>query len=374
MPTAASVPTRVPFVDLHAQSAEVRTAIDAAIAGVLDSTTFILGPEVAAFESEFATFVGAKGAIGVASGTAALELALRACDIGPGDEVITSAHTFIATAEAISHTGARPVFVDIDPATYAIDPTMVEAAITARTRAIVPVHLYGQPADMGALAQIAQRHGLRLIEDAAQAHGADVGGVRCGALGDLACFSFYPAKNLGAYGDAGAVTGNDPDLLARVGKLRDHGRTTKYEHDEVGFGERLDALQAAILRVKLRHLERWTELRREHARRYAELLAGTTVAKPEEASGRRHVYHLYVVRSPRRDALLAHLREQGIGAGVHYPIPLHRQRAYLAQGYSDVVLPETERAAAEVLSLPMYPELTDSQLRAVADVVRSLPE
>ena len=374
MPAAAIVPTRVPFVDLSAQFRDVRAAIDTAIADVLDSTTFILGPEVAAFESEFATFVGARGAIGVASGTAALELALRACDIGPGDEVITSAHTFIATAEAISHTGARPVFVDIDPVTYTIDPVAVEAAITPRTRAIVPVHLYGQPADMGALAHIAERHSLRIIEDAAQAHGAEFGGARCGTLGDLACFSFYPAKNLGAFGDAGAVTGNDPDLLARVGKLRDHGRTTKYEHDEIGFGERLDALQAAVLRVKLRHLERWTDLRRDHARRYAELLAGTTVATPDEVAGRRHVFHLYVVRSPRRDALLAHLREQAIGAGVHYPIPLHRQPAYLAQGYSDVVLPETERAAAEVLSLPMYPELTDAQLKAVADAVRSVPE
>ncbi len=374
MTTSAIVPTHVPFVDLAAQFPEIRAEIDAAIAKVVDSTGFILGPEVAAFETEFAAFVGAAGAVGVASGTAAIELALRACEVVPGDEVITSAHTFIATAEAISHTGARPVFVDIDPLTYAIDPVLVEAAITPRTKAILPVHLYGQPADMGTLSAIAKRHGLMLIEDAAQAHGAAVDGVRCGSLGDLACFSFYPGKNLGAFGDAGAVTGNDPDLLARVRKLRDHGRTTKYEHDEIGFGERLDTLQAAVLRVKLRHLERWTEQRRDHARRYRELLDGTPVTTPVEADGRRHVYHLYVVRSRARDAHLAALRDAGIGVGVHYPIPLHRQPAYAKIGYADVSLPETERAAAEVLSLPMYPELTDVQLQAVAGAVRSLAE
>jgi dTDP-4-amino-4,6-dideoxygalactose transaminase len=374
MTTGAVVPTRVPFVDLAAQFPEIRAEIDAAIATVIDSTAFIQGPAVAAFEAEFAAFVGAAGAVGVASGTAAIELALRACRIGTGDEVITSAHTFIATAEAISHTGARPVFVDIDPLTYAIDPNLVEAAVTPRTRAILPVHLYGQPADMVALSEIAERHGLRLIEDAAQAHGAEVDGVRCGSLGDLACFSFYPGKNLGAFGDAGAVTGNDQDLLAQVRKLRDHGRTTKYEHDEIGFGERLDTLQAAILRVKLRHLDRWTEQRREHAARYRELLAGTSVTTPVEAEGRRHVYHLYVIRSRARDAHLAGLREAGIGVGVHYPIPLHRQPAYVAIGYGSLSLPETERAAAEILSLPMYPELTDDQLQAVARAVKSVTE
>lgn len=366
-PTTSAV--RVAFGDLAAQYPEIRAEIDAAIARVLDSTSFILGPEVAAFEASFAAFVGAGGAVGVASGTAALELALRACDIGPGDEVITSAHTFIATAEAISHTGARPVFVDIEPVSYAIDPERVEAAITDRTKAILPVHLYGLPADMTALREIADRRHVRLIEDAAQAHGAAVGGVRCGSLGDLACFSFYPGKNLGAYGDAGAVTGNDPDLLNRVRKLRDHGRTTKYEHDEIGMGERLDAIQAAILNVKLAHLERWTEQRRAHARRYDELLGASSVARPVEVTGRRHVYHLYVVRSDRRDELATHLRNAGIGVGVHYPIPLHRQPAYVAQGYGDTHLPETEGAAAQVLSLPMFPELRDVHLRSVADAI-----
>jgi dTDP-4-amino-4,6-dideoxygalactose transaminase len=266
------------------------------------------------------------------------------------------------------------VFVDIDPLTYAIDPNLVDVAVTPRTKAILPVHLYGQPADMVALSEIAKRHGLRLIEDAAQAHGAEVDGVRCGSLGDLACFSFYPGKNLGAFGDAGAVTGNDQDLLAQVRKLRDHGRTTKYEHDEIGFGERLDTLQAAVLRVKLRHLERWTEQRREHATRYRELLAGTSITTPVEAGGRRHVYHLYVIRSGARDAHLAGLREAGIGVGIHYPIPLHRQPAYAAIGYRSLSLPETERAAAEVLSLPMYPELTEDQLQAVARAVKSVTE
>lgn len=370
--TADAVASRpIPLVDLAAQYPELRADVDAAIARVLDSTAFILGSEVTDFETAFAAFLGARAAVGVASGTAALELALLACGVGPGDEVITTAHTFMATAEAISHTGARPVFVDIDPATYGVDPTRVEDAITQRTRAIMPVHLYGQPTDMPALVDIARRHGLRIIEDAAQAHGAEVEGRRCGTIGDLAGFSFYPGKNLGAYGDAGAVTGDDEDLLAQVRKLRDHGRKTKYEHDEVGFGERLDALQAAILGVKLRHLETWTELRRAHAKRYSELLTGSSVELPIEAPGRRHVYHLYVVRSKRRDDLLAHLKAAGVMAGVHYPVPLHRQPAYVSLGYGELQLPETERAAHEVLSLPMYPELTDEQIGTVADAVRT---
>lgn len=372
--SSAGIGTRpIPLVDLAAQYPEIRSEVDAAIARVLDSASFILGREVSEFEAAFAAFVGSAGAVGVASGTAALHLALLACDVGPDDEVITTAHTFIATAEAISHTGARPVFVDIDPATYTLDPVRVEAAITPRTKAIIPVHLYGQPADMTALVDIARRYGLRIVEDAAQAHGAEVDGRRCGSIGDLACFSFYPGKNLGAYGDAGAVTGNDPDLLARVRKLRNHGRTTKYEHDEVGFGERMDALQAAILGVKLRRLEAWTELRRAHAARYAELLQGSPVALPVEARGRRHVYHLYVIRSGRRDALLEHLRSAGIGAGIHYPVPLHRQPAYTSRGYRELELPETELAAREVLSLPMYPELSEEQIETVASAIRGWP-
>jgi dTDP-4-amino-4,6-dideoxygalactose transaminase len=360
----------VPGVDLAAQYAQIRGDIDAAIQRVLDRTSFILGSEVETFESDYAAYVGAKGAVGLSSGTAALELALRALGVGDGDEVITTAHTFIATAEAISNIGARPVFADIDPETYNVDPNHVETLITDRTRAIVPVHLYGQPADLDALMEIASRRGIFVIEDAAQAHGAEIGGRRCGSIGHLACFSFYPGKNLGAYGDAGAVTGNDPDLLAHIRLLRDHGRTTKYEHVEIGFAERIDALQAAILAAKLPHLEGWTEARRAHARRYDEKLAGSAVTTPREAPGVRHVYHWYVVRSRDRDRLLSHLKERGIGAGIHYPIPLHRQPAYMALGYGDVSLPHTERAAAEVLSLPIYPELTAEQLDWVVASVR----
>jgi dTDP-4-amino-4,6-dideoxygalactose transaminase len=365
---------RIPLVDLKAQYVSIKSEIDAAIQRVVDNTSFILGKEVTDFEEAFASYVGAKGAIGMASGTAALHLALLACGVGLGDEVITTAHTFIATAEAISHTGARPVFVDIDPQTYNIDPKQVEDAITPRTKAILPVHLYGQPASMESLLDIAQRHNLWLIEDAAQAHGAEYKGQRCGSIGHLACFSFYPGKNLGAYGDAGAVTGNDEALLAKVRKLRDHGRTSKYEHDEIGFGERLDALQAAVLGAKLPHLEGWIEARRAHARLYNELLADCDVVTPYESPEVRHVYHLYVIRTPRRDMMLAHLKSQGIAAGVHYPIPLHWQPAYLKQGYGDVSLPITERVASEVVSLPMYPELSDEQIAYVVQAVKELTD
>ncbi len=362
----------IPLVDLKAQYASIKPEVDAAIKRVVDNTSFILGKEVTEFEQAFARYVGAKGAVGVASGTSALQLSLLACGVGPGDEVITTAHTFIATSEAISQTGARPVFVDIDPQTYNLDPSRVEAAITPRTKAILPVHLYGQPADLGALMEIAERHHLYLIEDAAQAHGAEYKGQRCGSIGHLACFSFYPGKNLGAYGDAGGVTGNDEALLTRVRKLRDHGRLTKYEHDEIGFGERIDALHAAILSAKLPHLEAWTEARRSHARFYNELLAGSDLVMPIESPEVRHVYHLYVIRTQRRGAVLDHLKQKGIGAGIHYPVPLHRQPAYLKQGYGDISLPITEQVAQEIVSLPMYPELTAEQLTYVAEAVKEV--
>ncbi len=362
----------IPLVDLKAQYASIKPEVDEAIKRVIDNASFILGQEVTEFEQAFARYVGAKGAVGVASGTSALQLSLLACGVGPGDEVITTAHTFIATAEAVSQTGAKPVFVDIDPQTYNLDPSRVEAAITPRTKAILPVHLYGQPADLGALMEIAERHHLYLIEDAAQAHGAEYKGQRCGSIGHLACFSFYPGKNLGAYGDAGGVTGNDEALLTKVRKLRDHGRLTKYEHDEIGFGERIDALHAAILSAKLPHLEAWTEARRSHARLYNEMLAGSDLVTPVESSQVRHVYHLYVIRTQRRGAILDHLKQKGIGAGIHYPIPLHRQPAYLKQGYGDVSLPVTEQAAQEIVSLPMYPELTVEQLAYVAEAVKEV--
>jgi dTDP-4-amino-4,6-dideoxygalactose transaminase len=356
---------KVPLVDLKAQYASIKPEVDAAIQRVVDNTSFILGEEVKAFETAFAAYVGAQGAVGVASGTSALQLALQASGVGRGDEVITTAHTFIATAEPISHLGATPVFVDIDPATFNIDPARVEDAITPRTRAILPVHLYGRPAPMAELMDIAARHHLVVIEDAAQAHGARYRGQACGTIGSMSCFSFYPGKNLGAYGDGGAVTSNDPDLLAHVRKLRDHGRTSKYEHDEIGYGERLDALQAAILNAKLTHLGDWTEARRAHARTYRDRLGGSDLVLPTEDPLDEHVFHLYVVRSQRRDALLAHLNEAGVGAGIHYPVPLHRQPAY--RDLAPVNLPHTEQAAAEVLSLPLFPELTEEQQAYVVD-------
>lgn len=362
---------QVPLVDLAAQYRSIQPEIDRAIQRILDRTAFILGDEVRDFEAAFAAYVDAEGAVGVSSGTAAIELSLRAIGLQPGDEVITTAHTFIATAEAISNAGGRPVFVDVEPDTFNLDPNRVEALVTDRTRVILPVHLYGHPADLTALMEIAQRRGLYLIEDAAQAVGAEIDGRRCGSIGHLACFSFYPGKNLGAYGDAGAVTSDDQELLDRIRRMRDHGRTTKYEHVEIGYAERIDALQAAVLAAKLPHLEAWTEARRAHARRYGELLQDLPVTPPVERDGVRHVYHLYVVRSSHRDALLEHLKANGVAAGIHYPIPLHRQPAYAGLGYEEMSLPETERAAAEVLSLPMYPELTEEQLQHICGGVRS---
>jgi dTDP-4-amino-4,6-dideoxygalactose transaminase len=299
-----------------------------------------------------------------------LHLALLALGVGPGDEVITSSHTFIATVEAIIRAGAKPVFVDIDPRTYNLDPNKVEAAITPRTKVLMPVHLYGQPAELKPLRELATGHHLWLIEDAAQAHLAEYEGKRCGGIGDLACFSFYPGKNLGAYGDAGAVTSNDEALLAEIRRLRDHGSKTKYEHEVFGYAERIDSLQAAILGAKLPRLEEWTEARRSHARAYNELLAGADVVMPYEAPNVRHVYHLYVIRVPRRDAMLAHLKSKGIDAGIHYPLPVHRQAAYLNQGYGEISLPVTEQVADEIISLPMYPELTREQIEYVASSVK----
>jgi len=359
----------VPLVDLRRQYRDIQAEIDGAIRRVIESGRFILGPEVEAFEKEFADYVGAPTAVGVASGTAALHLALLACDVGSGDEVITSPHTFIATAEAISHTGARPVFVDIDPETYTLDPQRVADAVTERTKAIVPVHLYGQPADMAPLVELSERHGIWLVEDAAQAHGAEYFGRRCGAIGHLAAFSFFPGKNLGAYGDAGAVTGRSAELLERVRRLRDHGRRSKYVHDEIGYGERLDSLQAAILSVKLAHLERWTELRRSIAARYSDALAPTALIVPQQRLGARHVYHLYVIRAPERDRLQHALAQVGISTGIHYPVPMHRQPAY--REFGELTFPEAERAAAEVLSLPIYPEMVDREVGYVIDHVMS---
>ncbi len=363
--------SKIEMVDLHAQYAAIKPEIDAAIQRVVDNTSFIMGPEVACFEQTFAALSNAAYGVGVASGTAALHLALLACGVGPGDEVITTPFSFFATAEAISQTGARPVFVDIDPHTYNLNPELIEAAITPRTRAIMPVHLYGQMAEMDDILTLARRHGLRVIEDAAQAHAAEYKGRRAGSLGDLACFSFYPSKNLGCYGDGGMVTGNDPDLIQRVRKLRDHGRTSKYEHDEVGWGYRLDALQAAILGAKLPHLEAWTDARRAHACQYNELLNDSDVTTPVALAHNRHVYHCYVVRTPRRNELAEHLKAAGIGVVIHYPLPLHRQPAYHGLGYAPGSLPVSEACAEQVISLPMFPELTAEQIARVATTVKS---
>jgi dTDP-4-amino-4,6-dideoxygalactose transaminase len=358
---------QIPFVDLQAQYARIKPEIDEAIQGILDSTRFIGGEPLTAFERDFATYCHAEYALGVANGTDALHLALRAAGIGQGDEVITAANTFIATAAAIDVTGATPIFVDIDLATHTIDPEQVERAITPRTKAIIPIHLYGQPADMDALMEIAERHGLIVIEDAAQAHGAEYNGRRAGSIGHMSCFSFYPGKNLGAYGDGGAITTNDPELVDRLDKLRDHGRTTKYEHAMVGWNSRLDALQAAILQVKLRHLDEWNEQRRQVAEWYGEALSGSDLIIPQVRAGSTHVYHLYVVMTEDREALQRNLEEAGIATGIHYPLPLHMQPAFAHLGYQQGDMPNAEYAASRILSLPMFPELTRDQAYAIAE-------
>jgi dTDP-4-amino-4,6-dideoxygalactose transaminase len=364
----------MPLVDLKAQYLSIKDEMDAAIQRVVDSTSFILGPEVRAFEEEFARFCGVQHAVGVDSGTAALHLAFLTCDIGSGDEVITTPHTFIATIGMLGRVGARPVFVDIDPWTYNIDPARIEAAITGRTKAIMPVHLYGQPAEMDPILEIADRHRLKVIEDAAQAHGAEYKGRQAGSMGHVAIFSFYPGKNLGAYGDAGAVVTDDGEIAEKVRMLRDHGRRDKYEHLLQGFNYRIDTLQAAILRVKLAHLKGWNEARRRHAATYRGLLSGLDLVLPYEPEHIRAVYHLFVVRLQERDALREHLQARGISTGIHYPIPLHLQPAYRHLGYKEGDFPITEECARQVLSLPMYPELTQEQMEEVTRAIKEFME
>jgi len=368
---------QVSFVDLTAQYTVIADEIDAAISKVLHGTDFILGQDVGPFEEEFAAFCEAEYAVGVDSGTSALELALRAYDIGPGDEVVTAANTFIATALAISYTGATPVLVDVDPQTYTMDVSELERAITPRTKAIIPVHLYGQPADMDPILEIAQRYGLVVIEDACQAHGARYKGKRVGSLGHAAAFSFYPAKNLGAYGDAGMVVTNDERVAESLRMLRNYGQREKYHHTLRGYNHRLDTLQAAVLRVKLKHLETWNAARRRHAQLYGELLAHSPVEPPAEADYAEPVYHLYVIRVEacpersrrNRDGLRAHLRDEGIATGIHYPIPIHLQPAYRDLGYEKGSFPVTEERAEQVLSLPMYAELTPVSIEYVAEAI-----
>ena len=363
--------THVPFVDLSAQYASVKDEVNRAIAGVLERTDFILGRDVEHFEAEFATFCGVQHAVGVDSGTSALELALRAYGVGPGDEVITAANTFIATALAISFTGATPVLVDVDPHTYTVDAASLEEAITPRTKAIVPVHLYGQPADMDPILELAERRGLVVVEDACQAHAATYKGRRAGSLGHAAAFSFYPGKNLGAYGDAGAVVTDDAKVAQSLKMLRNYGSAKKYHHTLRGFNRRLDTLQAAVLRVKLRYLDAWSDARREHAERYGELLKGSAVVPPTRAAYASPVYHLYVIRVQEREQLQAHLSAEGVSTGIHYPVPVHLQPAYGDLGYKLGDFPVTERYAQEIVSLPMYPELTPELISRVTDAIKS---
>ena len=360
----------VQFISLKAAHAELADELDAAALEVLRSGWYVLGPQVHAFEEEFAAWLGLPAAAGVASGTDALLLALLACDIGPGDEVITPSHTAVATVAAVELAGARPVLADIRPDTFTLDPDAVAAAITPRTRAIAAVHLYGQMADMEALAGLAERHGLILVEDCAQAHGATSNGRMAGTVGDIACFSFYPTKNLGAAGDGGLVASRRPELIERVRSLRQYGWRQRYISDEPGLNSRLDELQAALLRVKLRRVDAWNRQRQVLAARYDELLAASAVTTPVVAPGNEHVYHLYVIRSQQRDALQAHLTSRGIGAAIHYPAAVHQQPAYQRLAPPGG-LPEAERAVAEILSLPMYPQLTLEQVARVAESVRA---
>jgi dTDP-4-amino-4,6-dideoxygalactose transaminase len=362
----------IPGFELKTQYQKIRSEVEEAVLRVLSSTHYILGPEVEAFEAEFAAWHGARHAIGVGSGTEALHLALRAFDIGPGDEVICPPFTYMATAGAIAQTGARPVFADVELDTYGLDPARVAEAVTPRTRAMVVVHLFGHPAPMGPLLDIARRHNLVVIEDCAQATGAQVGDDKVGTLGDVGCFSFYPTKNLGGVGDGGMLLARDPEVARKLRMLRAHGQGgQKYYHEILGTNSRLDEIQAAVLRVKLRHLDEWNALRREAARSYGQKLAGKGLALPVEAPGCRHVYHQYTVRCPHRALLIEHLRQQGVGCTVYYPLSLHLQPLFAHLGGKRGDFPRSEEAQDQVLSLPMYPELTEEQIDQVAAAVGS---
>ena len=361
----------IPLADLKAQYRSVKPEIDAAIAHVVEHAQFALGPAVEAFEREFASYCGITETVAVNTGTSALHVALLAAGVGPGDEVITVPFTFVATVAAIEYAGAKPVFVDIDPDYYTMDPSALERAITPRTKAVMPVHLFGQPADMDPISDIARRHTLAVIEDACQAHGAEYKGRRAGSIGDIGCFSFYPGKNLGAYGEGGAAVTGNPQYADTMRLLRSWGEKARYEHAIRGFNYRMDGIQGAVLGVKLRHLERWTEARRRLAAAYGRLLTGTVARTPRERPGVRHVYHVYAVRLPRRDGWRARLAEKGIQTGVHYPIPVHLQPAYRDLGYKAGDFPVAEAVACEVLSLPLFPEMTDTQLEEVSGVLRA---
>ncbi len=360
----------VPYLDLRAQMRPLRQEIDAAIARTLDNCSFCLGPDVAQFEKDFAAFCGAEHCVGFNSGTSALHVAMLLLNIGRGDEVISTPCTFVATSWAISYVGAKPVYVDVDDATFNLDPAQVERAITPRTKAILPVHLYGHPFDVDPLLAISRKHNIPLVEDAAQAHAAKYKGKVIGTFGVMSCFSFYPGKNLGAYGEGGAIVTNNAAYAARARALREHGSSQRYYHDEVGFNYRMEGIQGAVLGVKLKHLADWTRERRRVAHRYHELLADTPLQLPREASWAESAYHLYVVRHPRRDDLKKHLEANKVGCALHYPLPLHLQKCYAGLGHQPGSFPVAEKAARECLSLPIYPELTEAQIQRVVAVIK----
>ena len=367
---AGKTEVKVPFVDLKAQYATIKEDINAAVGKVLESCYFIGGPVLDAFEVQFAEFVGAKHCVGVGNGTDAITLAVRAAGIKRGDEVLVPANSFFASAEAVSNAGATPVFVDVDPVTFHMNPQLAEQAITPRTKAILPVHLYGQAVDMRPFVAMAAKHNLVIIEDCAQAHGSQVNGEVIGSSGRLTCYSFYPGKNLGAYGDGGAITTSDTEIYNRLRMLRDHGSPVKYNHQEIGYNSRLDSLQAAVLSVKLPHLKSWNAARHANATKLAKLMEGMPILAPEVPEASRHAFHLFVVRCTKRDELLAFLAEKGVQAGIHYPVPLHLTGAYQSAGAPGKgSMPVTEKLASEIASLPMFPELTDAQISYVAEVL-----
>jgi dTDP-4-amino-4,6-dideoxygalactose transaminase len=362
---------KVPFLDLKAQLAPIREEINAAINDVIDATAFAGGPFVEKFEKAFAAFCGSRHCVAVGNGTDAIWLALLALGIGEADEVITAPSTFVATAEAISFAGADPVFVDIEPDTCNMDPKKLECAITPRTKAIIPVHLFGQPADMDPILEIARKHNLHVIEDSCQAHGALYKGKKAGTMGIAGCFSFYPGKNLGAFGEAGAVVTDDEELAKKIRVYRDHGQPQKYHHDVIGWNARMDGIQGAVLSVKLKYLDNWTEARRANANQYGKLLAGIDgIRLPVEKDYARHVYHIYALRTPKRNALMSFLGEKGVASGIHYPVPVHMTKAYEYLEHKPGSFPVAELAASEFISLPMYPELTGDQIAYVCDCIK----
>ncbi len=360
----------IPYLDLKAQIKPLRAEIDAAIARTIDNCSFCLGPDTAQFEKDFAKYCGAEQAVGFNSGTSALHVGLLLLNIKPGDEVITTPFTFVATSWAISYVGAKPVYVDIDDATFNLDAKLIEKAITPRTKAVMPVHLYGHPFDIDPILEICRKHKLPLVEDACQSHGAKYKGKTIGTFGDVSGFSFYPGKNLGAFGEGGALVTNNAEFAKRAKSLREHGSTVRYYHDEVGFNYRMEGIQGAVLGIKLKHLEKWTRERQRVARRYNELLAGTPLQLPHQADYAESVWHLYVVRHARRDELKAYLEANGVGCALHYPLPLHLQKCYADLGHKAGDFPVAEKAGRECLSLPVYPELTEAQIQRVVEVIK----